>query len=526
MYDAGVSRRSWQDWLGIAGLALALVLALHLLAAAWPFTTDDAYISLRYARSLADGQGLRFNPGEPPLEGYSNFLFVLIGAAVLRLGGDPVLALKLAGCAGLLATLVVLHVLARRVLGPAGAASAPLLFGTLVGGPLWGVSGLETTVYAALVAGALLAYLGGAGWEPGEKARQGAPSPSLWALAGGLAFLASLVRCEGPLVFAALAVAAAVDLGGRWRAAGRSLAAARPHLALALAFALPYVAYSAWRVATFGSLLPNSVLCKAHWQGDPWVLHRDLVADAWPLLLLALVAIARWPPRLDARLGLPLGFFALYAVILRGADPIIGYGERHFLAALALLAVVAAVGLVRVVSLFSRFLAPAGQEVAALALGALVALALQPRLGRELGEQGRLYARRSETRTALGDWLKERLRPGEAYVVGDAGLLPYRAGGRVLDALCLNSREMTRPPIDFSSERWAQWALAQRPRFVLIPSHDPRRFQPHLQPAYPTLTDLVRDPRFRARYRVAAVFATPDDDFNYFVFEANGPPGD
>ncbi len=45
------------------------------------FVTDDAFISFRYARNLVLGHGLRFNPGEHlPVEGYSNFLWVLICA--------------------------------------------------------------------------------------------------------------------------------------------------------------------------------------------------------------------------------------------------------------------------------------------------------------------------------------------------------------------------------------------------------------------------------------------------------------
>src|SRR5208282_4503087 len=40
---------------------------------------DDAYISYRYARNLAEGKGLVFNPGEH-VEAYSNFLYVLLTA--------------------------------------------------------------------------------------------------------------------------------------------------------------------------------------------------------------------------------------------------------------------------------------------------------------------------------------------------------------------------------------------------------------------------------------------------------------
>ncbi|MBI5837519.1 MAG: hypothetical protein HZB25_09765 [Candidatus Eisenbacteria bacterium] len=43
---------------------------------------DDAMISMRYARNLAHGHGLTFNPGEPPVEGFTNPLWVLVMTGV------------------------------------------------------------------------------------------------------------------------------------------------------------------------------------------------------------------------------------------------------------------------------------------------------------------------------------------------------------------------------------------------------------------------------------------------------------
>src|SRR5438128_1280326 len=47
---------------GLASLALFAYLAQRV----WPFTVDDSFITLRYARNLAAGYGPTFNPGEPP----------------------------------------------------------------------------------------------------------------------------------------------------------------------------------------------------------------------------------------------------------------------------------------------------------------------------------------------------------------------------------------------------------------------------------------------------------------------------
>jgi len=68
------------------GLLAATVLIVH--ARSYPFLTyDDAFISLRYAQRLLDGQGLSWTEG-PPVEGYSNLLWVLACALLAALGVD------------------------------------------------------------------------------------------------------------------------------------------------------------------------------------------------------------------------------------------------------------------------------------------------------------------------------------------------------------------------------------------------------------------------------------------------------
>ena len=72
--------------------------------------SDDAYISYRYARNLAAGDGLTFNPGER-VEGYSNLLYVLLLAPAFLIARDSAIhpiAVALNGvCAA--AALVLFH---------------------------------------------------------------------------------------------------------------------------------------------------------------------------------------------------------------------------------------------------------------------------------------------------------------------------------------------------------------------------------------------------------------------------------
>jgi hypothetical protein len=57
-----------------------------------------------HRRRSTNGDGIRWNVGElERVEGYSNFLFVALAAAALRLGLDPMAVLSLTSCIALLA---------------------------------------------------------------------------------------------------------------------------------------------------------------------------------------------------------------------------------------------------------------------------------------------------------------------------------------------------------------------------------------------------------------------------------------
>src|SRR5262245_58345840 len=90
------------------GFVVALAWALFQVARqAW--TTDDAYISFRYAANLNDGLGLVYNAGER-VEGYSNFLWTLWCAVGLELGVAAEAWTQVSGGVCYFVTLVLLAV--------------------------------------------------------------------------------------------------------------------------------------------------------------------------------------------------------------------------------------------------------------------------------------------------------------------------------------------------------------------------------------------------------------------------------
>jgi peptidoglycan/LPS O-acetylase OafA/YrhL len=108
---------------------------------------EDAMISMRYARHLAAGHGLVWNVGEPPIEGFTNLLWVLWMSVAHLVGlseSKVSLFVMLSGVAILLATGFVAAKVARKV---SDAPWVPLavLAATLFNYPLvfWTLRGME-----------------------------------------------------------------------------------------------------------------------------------------------------------------------------------------------------------------------------------------------------------------------------------------------------------------------------------------------------------------------------------------------
>ena len=135
-----------------AGAALTLGL---LLVHAWVygFQCDDAFISFRYARNLAHGHGLVFNPGLERVEGYTNFLWVVLLATLDRFGIRPEWGANLLSLTATVALWACVVWSASRGARAAGAlALVPALF--LAGTrsvAVWSTSGLETRLFELLI---------------------------------------------------------------------------------------------------------------------------------------------------------------------------------------------------------------------------------------------------------------------------------------------------------------------------------------------------------------------------------------
>src|SRR5690349_21804534 len=129
----------------------------------WFTLFDDAMISLTYARNLADGHGLVWNPGGPAVEGYTNPLWTIIMAGLHHAGLSEALvplAVSVVSAALVIGCVLLAAALARR-LAPTSR-RAPAFAAALVGlcYPLvyWSLRGMEVGLVTFLIlAGVVLA---------------------------------------------------------------------------------------------------------------------------------------------------------------------------------------------------------------------------------------------------------------------------------------------------------------------------------------------------------------------------------
>jgi hypothetical protein len=125
---------------------------------------DDAMISMRYARNLAEGHGLLWNPGQARVEGYTNFLWTL-WMALLHLLPIPeskvALVVMLSGALILVANLLVVRRIAERLAPEAPLAASLSIWLTALYYPLiyWTLRGMEVGLITLTISMSVLVAL-------------------------------------------------------------------------------------------------------------------------------------------------------------------------------------------------------------------------------------------------------------------------------------------------------------------------------------------------------------------------------
>jgi len=483
---------------GVATVASFVALPALLALAAWHsqsrwFLIDDAFISFRYARNLAEGSGLVFNAGER-VEGYTSFLWTCASAGAIRAGLDPEMVIPAMGIAASLLLLAALYCWSRELtLPPAWALVAPAMLAVNRSYAGWATGGLETRFFSLLIV--TLA------WRLDVERRRDAANPR--PLSAILAGLACLTRPEGwlsPVIRL---------LTHPWRSAraGRGKENLRSLAIWLGVFASIAGTHLIWRMIYYDDWLPNSFRAK--------VPGLRLESGLVYLGLFALHHLAA--PLAAACLALPAGFGRIRSIGASVARDLSGFALPFCATYVAYTALIGgdhfefrfmdpvlpflyvSLALFSWRCLASRASLPAplwGRARAASAAGLLVVAAgVSAVLGfsgfdatlRFMGRERSVSIVSMEAESAyldhwsrIGRWLARHAAQGESIAVAPAGAIPWYSGLRTLDMLGINDRDLAAMPpmegLNIGHERMATLeTVRSRGVTYLIGSPDIRR---------------------------------------------------
>jgi arabinofuranosyltransferase len=487
-------------WINAPGWLLAASLLASQLWLFREFAIDDAFITFRYVRQFVAGNGLVFNIGER-VEGYSNFLWVMLLALPHAMGVEPMTAARALGVILSAGTLLVTYQLARSAPYPV---LAPLMLAACAPFTAWTMGGLETALFAFLLVASAFAFI------REEERGHGAAS--------GLLFgLLALARPEGIIFFG---LAAGIRIWRIFLSRNEPPAGLPRRDGLRLAgFCLVFVPHFVWRLSYYGWPLPNTVYAKAMGlhpraliEGAHYLFEgMTAIGGAWFLAVpIALIVIKRRSFRYD---------FLLACVAAYGLFVLIGGGDwmplqRFWAHILPLLIALAHAGLMALAALIAPGRpGPVGVGLALVQTAFLYLGALDAHLVHGIGQPAIPQG------PTMTDYLRAHWRPGDVLAVTDAGGLAYALPleACVVDMFGLTDAHIAHLQPWFPSglfgrgDGFGKWdvdyVLAQNPRFIQV----------HVIAQAPNGTFivdntsnrlLVNDPRFRARYRQVA--ATPE----------------
>jgi len=275
-------------------LAFAAVLAYAFRAR---YFVDDAFISFRYAQNLADGHGIVWNPGER-VEGYSNFLWVILFTAGMRLGVQPEAFTYIIAPLFHLAGLILTYLLAVNILKNRHHALIVLLlvgFNHSIAG--FAGSGMETPLQMLefLIAGYIFCRSLASGWTVKKT------------LSLSLVLNVALLTRPDAVVLIGCAFAG-------WYLSHHHKRFV-DYVALVIPFLLITLPYLIWKVYYYGALLPNSFTVKVHGLSGLGFGIQHLYLFILYYMLIPFIAMVIWRGRTLYLRNRTIGFLAIFTLV-------------------------------------------------------------------------------------------------------------------------------------------------------------------------------------------------------------------
>ena len=399
----------------------------------FPYTIDDAFITFRYSKNLAAGFGPIYNPGLPPVEGYTTFLWMLLMTIPHLMGINVVTFSKMIGILLTCGTFIIISLLAL-VLASQFPAKLRLFFGSLAVYLLamlpvtstHVVSGMETSLFTFLIC--LMVYFVTLGLTTGSRLL-------FWAPLVGLGI--GLTRPEGNAISLLL-------LAYSWFVSSPTI---RKRLILSSIglYVLPGALYFLWRYSYYGLLLPLPFYLK--------VIHGGVLLGGLPnvgmylqyllptISILLLIAILHLRKQHIAIL-IPIVFLLIFYLF---PIHVMGFNWRFIYPATPFICILAAFGGITILNLLREQAWVPKHLTTVLLLGFFGSVFFNFQGLPDLIKNSRAYGTDIINQyKAFGDLLNKYNNKHEMTVaLLDAGTVPYYSDWQVIDLFGLNDKDVT-----------------------------------------------------------------------------------
>jgi arabinofuranosyltransferase len=484
---------------GVLLLYLGILLSVY----TWIFVNfsaipyEDAAILMRYAKHLAQGHGIVWNVGEQPVDGATDFLFMVVVAILSKTGISIETSTRLISLISHVLTVVVIYAAIRKLHG----ASRWMAFLSgayfAIGPGLKYVEAYFGTPFFALAACVT--------WCFAVQCSRGRSRSASMAFALSCLVM-SLIRPEGVLL-AGFMLGSIVYIRGL-KGSGQTLAY------FVGVFCVLGSLYFFWRWAYFGSPLPNPYYIKGrgllHFAGLQAGLWNEirLCLPLAPVFALGLCSSANTRRETTSCLIPLVGFGAIWILLSSETDFLMRF--QYPILALALVSWPPLLGgaweywkLPGVNSLENSRRMKALLLVIAASLGALSYQYVRYRNEKPYGDGA----------YDVGLMLREYKDKNYTLATTEAGLLPFYSEWRTVDTWGLNDPWIAhRGQIDES--------YLDRYKPHVMECHALSSENSRLPPfdRWPSMVASLRDYATKRGYRLAAVFGvSPDDLFYYYV---------
>ncbi|MFX0178066.1 MAG: hypothetical protein ACFE85_17750 [Candidatus Hodarchaeota archaeon] len=253
----------------------------------WNFIIDDAFITFRYAKNLYENNQIVFNIDESPVEGYSNFSWVLWITISFLFKIEPIIFSKISGILFCHFTIPILYKLADLLNNKKRVCNYIIIFYVLTPNvALWSVGGLETSLFCLILIISIYFFI------KGIKLR----TDHFIEISAIFFGLLSITRHEGAVIYAITwAYYVFIKIKDRNKILLKRFIDMLIFLAV---FLMIYLPYFIWRIMYYNSFLPHTFIAKqANFNlvvlFERFLFYIPLIVFLTPILIIIIANIIK-----------------------------------------------------------------------------------------------------------------------------------------------------------------------------------------------------------------------------------------